>query len=109
MPSAVRPVCVLGDSHVAALRRACPDRPDITFFAAQNELLREVELQGSCLSPRSVMLQNRLRAIAAPERLELDAFSRFVIVGAGLSYVPAMDVFRYFRLPGRGTDKRRYM
>ena len=82
-------MCVIGDSHTGALRKAAnalsPDLLDeasLTFFSAPAALLRELRGSGRALAPATEELrQYLLKTTGGKERIEIASYDAFVLVG----------------------------
>jgi hypothetical protein len=89
-------ICVLGSSHVAAVVAAWRRRTfrlqkqvSLTFFAAPNLSLDELELEGRSLVPRSDDLRGKIAYTSGgKERVDIDDYDAFVTLGLGFSIAP---------------------
>lgn len=85
--------CVLGNSHVAALKTGWDELPEpykarlsATYFAAQGDLLEELEVRNQSLVARSEGLRSKLAATSnGMTRIDCRDYDVFVIVGLNLS------------------------
>jgi hypothetical protein len=109
---AKRSICIIGNSHVAALRAGMELVPklmknfSLDFFAAQSDMLRELELKGTMLVPTSEPTRQRMSAISGGRsEIETSNYLHFVVVGLRFNFVEAVNVLRHYRLYGlNGTD-----
>ena len=84
-------VCMIGNSHVAALKLAWSNRPPeikdgttITFFSAQNRLMSRIERKGAKLVSGSEELAEKLRYTSGgQDSIKLKEYDAFVLVGSG--------------------------
>ncbi|HWA91339.1 MAG TPA: hypothetical protein VG889_14985 [Rhizomicrobium sp.] len=84
-------VCLIGNSHVAALKMAWSKRApkladgfSLRFFSAQNYMMAHIALKGRMLVPGRADLAEKLRFTSdGLDRIELDDYDAFVIVGSG--------------------------
>ena len=81
-------LCVIGNSHVAALKTAWdrlkPDRPDfsLTFFAAKTILLRHLKIEGGTLEPTDESVADMLSYTSGGQRrIEVGAYGQFLVSG----------------------------
>jgi hypothetical protein len=91
-------VCLIGNSHVAALKLAWSNHPPslqdgfaITFFSAQNHLMTAIERKGNALISGNESLAEKLRYTSGGlDRIEVRDYDAFVLVGSGFG----IDVLR---------------
>ena len=83
-------VCVIGNSHAAALRVGLDLLPELNdrfvfdFFAAQSDLMRSMQLVGRKLMPTSEVTRQRLGAYSQGRtEIVIDGYESFLIVGMG--------------------------
>lgn len=100
-------VCLIGNSHAAALRAGLDLAPDlydklaIDFFAAQSDLMREMELQGTKLVPTSELTKRRMSLVSGgKQEIETADYTEFVIVGLGFNVLDVVNALRQYRLYG---------
>lgn len=100
-------VCVIGNSHIAALRSGLDLMPElgtefiVDFFAAQSDLMREMELQGTRLTPTSELTKNRMSVISGGKtQIETSDYTDFLIVGLGFNFLQAINTLRKYQLYG---------
>lgn len=92
------PFCVIGNSHVAALKLAFSNRPlklqkgaTLTFFSAQNRIMTHIEREGTNLVAGSDELAEKLRYTSGgKDTIALKTYDAFVLVGSGFG----IDVLR---------------
>lgn len=81
-------ICVIGDSHVGALKRAASALPPgefgaaMTFFAGHVDLMRSLRAEGRTLVTPSKELR-RLLAVSSrgAETIAVDDYDQFVVIG----------------------------
>ena len=90
-------ICVIGNSHVAAIKSAWDEiscahlSHELHFFAAPRSDLRDLELVGSYLAPKTEELAKNLTYTSGGKaKIELDIFDTFLICGLGLK-IPLID------------------
>src|ERR1700743_1038311 len=84
-------VCLIGNSHVAALKMAWSKRAPKTadgfslrFFSAQNYMMNHIELEGRVLVPgRADLAEKRRFTSDALDRIVIDDYDAFIVVGSG--------------------------
>jgi hypothetical protein len=112
-------VCIIGNSHAAALRSGLDLVPELNeklafdFFAAQSDLMREMELQGAVLVPTSELTKRRM-SIVSGGKLEIKTadYTEFVIVGLGFNVLDVVNVLRKYRLhefQGKGDEAPQFI
>jgi hypothetical protein len=83
-------ICIIGNSHVAALKLAwvnhfdkrCKKDNDITFFASPGNSLRSLKLENNKLIPDSEQLKKNLRATSGGKSfIELASYDVFLLYG----------------------------
>lgn len=102
-------VCIIGNSHVAAWRVGMDLAPKLwegmkfDFFAAQSDLMREMELRGKMLVPTSPVTRQRMARVSGGKAaINLHDYTHFVIVGLGFNLVKLINVLGNFQLYGFG-------
>lgn len=97
-------VCVIGNSHAAALRQGwksiAGDFPgvDLTFFAAPRHLLREVTFRDGALTPADEQLANFFKMTSGDKtEIRLSEYDRIIIAGAGIGVVRFSEIYRTHR------------
>lgn len=103
-------VCVIGNSHVAALKLAWTKRAlkvcdglGLTFFSAQNHMLSGIRLKGRALVPVREELAEKLRFTSdGLGRIDLDRYDAFVVVASGFG----IDVPKILRRCGTVAHRR---
>jgi hypothetical protein len=86
-------LCVLGDSHVAALKTGWDEIPEaqkahlsVTYFGAQSQLLEGLEVQERSLITHSEHLSNKLAATSnGKTSIDVGDYDLFLIVGLSLN------------------------
>jgi len=104
-------VCVIGNSHVAALKQAWTNRApavstefSVTFFSAQNRLMTCLERKGRALVPTDDELAQKLEFTSEGKRsIEVDDYDAFVFVGSGF----CVDLLKFWTESG-STDGLRH-
>lgn len=84
-------LCIIGNSHVAAVKQAWTNRAPkvrngvtVTFFSAQNYMMSHIKLEGRALVPHRQDLAEKLRFTSdGKERVEIDDYDAFVVVASG--------------------------
>lgn len=91
-------ICVIGNSHVAAIKSAWDEisrdysSHELNFFAAPGSHLRHLELVGHSLVPKTEGLAKNLAYTSGGEtEIDLNIFDIFLIHGLGLD-LPLLDV-----------------
>ena len=112
-------VCIIGNSHAAALRTGLDLVPELNeelsfdFFAAQSDLMREMELRGTVLVPTSELTKRRMSIVSGGKtEIETADYTDFVIVGLGFNVLDAVNVLRQYRLygfQGKGDEAAPYI
>lgn len=112
-------VCIIGNSHAAALRVGLDLVPElnekltIDFFAAQSDLMREMELRGTVLVPTSELTKRRMSIVSGGKaEIETADYTEFVIVGLGFNVLDAVNALRQYRLhgfQGKGEEAAPYI
>jgi len=83
-------ICIIGNSHVAALKLAwenhfdkrCKKDNDITFFASRGKSLRSLKLENNKLIPDSEHLKKNLRATSGGKSfIDLASYDVFLLYG----------------------------
>lgn len=85
-------ICVIGNSHAAALNMAWKKRlapvtsgVSFTFFAAMSQHLRQLEFEDGVLSPATRELSDKLAATSGGRtRIKLSQYDAFVLAGLGV-------------------------
>ena len=101
-----RRLCLLGDSHLAALRVALNDAPDlaggwaIDMFGSPRGGMGDVAVENGCLVPQSDQTAADFRQLGAADRIDLAAYDAFAVVGLGLSVMQAVRLWRGMRVYG---------
>jgi len=105
----LRRICIIGDSHVAALKAAAPDvlraYPDreIAFFAAKTSLTGDAKVEGGALVAGSAALRKFWEATSGGlSRIE-PVFDHYVVCGLGLKIKAAMAAMLATGETGRDT------
>lgn len=99
-------LCIIGNSHVAALRRAWAQHPgrwaDIcpTFVAAPRSLLLHTKVEGGYLVPTALATRQALQRLSGIASLDLSAQDLFVVVGGSMTLLTAVQPYRDARWPG---------
>lgn len=100
-------MCVIGNSHAAALRAGLDISTDLSekftfdFFAAQSDLMREMELRGTALVPTSNLTRLRISQVSGGNvEIETTRYADFIVVGMGFNIVKVMNALDKFRLFG---------
>lgn len=105
-------ICVIGNSHAAAIRTGLDLMPALgaaahfDFFAAQRDWMREMELQGDALVPTSEVTRDKIALHSGGmERIEARQYDHFLLVGlgsafAGLGSCPRFQPLTNTRSPG---------
>jgi hypothetical protein len=100
-------VCIVGNSHVAAWRGGLDLMPQLAgrytfdFFAAQSDLMRDVELRGSTLAPSSEVTRRRMAMVSGGKsEIPLAEYDHFLVVGLGFNLVKPIEVLRGFQIHG---------
>lgn len=84
-------VCLIGNSHIAALKQAWSNRPpkvaagfSATFFSAQNRMMEHLAVEGRALVPQRSDLAEKLSYTSGGiQTIEVDSYNAFVLVGSG--------------------------
>lgn len=84
-------ICILGNSHVAALKQAWSNRRPpiaeylaVSFFAAAHHQMEALQLRDGMLVAEGPGLSEALRRSSGQERLAIADYDVFVLVGCGL-------------------------
>ncbi len=109
-----RRVCIIGNSHVAALRSGLDLLPELDqgftfdFFAAQRDLMRDMELKGETLVSTSELTKGRMRSVSGGKTcIDTAEYTDFIIVGLGFNYLQATAVLKKNQVFGyHGSSKR---
>jgi hypothetical protein len=109
-----RRVCIIGNSHVAALRSGLDLLPELDqgftfdFFAAQSDLMRDMELKEKTLVPTAELTQGRMISVSGGKtHIETAEYTDFIIVGLGFNYLQATAVLKANQVFGyHGSGKR---
>lgn len=114
-----RRVCIIGNSHAAALRGGMDLSPELNeklafdFFAAQSDLMREMELRGTVLVPTSELTKRRMSIVSGGKvEIETAEYNEFVIVGLGFNVLDAVNALKQYRLygfQGKGEEAAPYI
>lgn len=110
-------VCILGNSHLAALRDAWSEHsekfPDLvpTWFGASRDQLGNMVARKGLLRPKTQRLAESLKWTSGGlEFLDPRNYDAFVIVGLGPSFTAAARIYRAFRTSTQSQDpKPRYL
>ncbi len=84
-------ICILGNSQVAALKQAWTNRAPrvatgctVTFFAAQNHLLEQLECRAGALVPLHRDVEDLLmQTSGGKDHIAFDDYDAFILVGMG--------------------------
>jgi len=94
-------VCVIGDSHTGALRRAVmdPSRPkpveSLRFFAAPTETWKHLRPQGGRLVAGTDELRQSMAAHShGRDSIELDQYDQFIVIGLGFAMAHMVGLYR---------------
>jgi hypothetical protein len=87
----VKQVCIIGNSHVAALKLAWTNGASelhrglaLSFFSAQNYMLDQIEREGRTLAPQRRDAAEKLRFTSGGlDRIEIDRYDAIVLVASG--------------------------
>ena len=99
-------LCIIGNSHVAALRRAWAQYPGRwpgicpAFVAAPRSLLLHTMVRDGRLVPTSPATLQALQRLGGNASLDLSAHDVFVIVGGSMTLLTAVQPYRDARWPG---------
>jgi hypothetical protein len=99
-------VCILGNSHVAALRAAWGQQPDRwpglhpSFVAAPRSLLQHMAVLDGTLVPTDATTRAALQRLCGQTEVTLAAQDAFVIVGLSVTLATALQPYRDARWPG---------
>lgn len=106
-------ICIIGNSHVAALKLAWSNRPPklqdgvaLTFFSAQNKMMVRIRPQGSKLVSGSEELAEKLRYTSGgQDTIRLKDYDAFVLAGSGFGIdVPRLSQDYGTIWPGQGEN-----
>ena len=104
MTGTTQRICVLGNSHLAAAVRGWEQIADqhpgqqLTFFGAPWDLMGQLEIEDGALVPQTPRLAKKLRrSSGGMERIEPDAYDRFVIYGLQFGPRRIIQTYRNFR------------
>ena len=111
-PVPMKRVCVIGDSHTAALKAGWtsiadefPDA-DLTFFAARRELLVSLEVQDGVLVTEDQRLRRAFEASSGgADRIE-PRFDRYLLCGLGSGVNSVIPLLRAHRPATLARDDR---
>jgi peptidoglycan hydrolase-like protein with peptidoglycan-binding domain len=99
-------VCIIGNSHVAALREAWMRDPDrwtgfsATFLGAHQDLLLQTEVRDGRLIPITDAATQTFQKISGVTGIDLDAHDVFVIAGSSVAQATALQIYRDARWVG---------
>lgn len=105
-------VCIIGNSHVAALREAWLQEPgrwsgfSVTFLGAHQDLLLQTEVRDGRLIATTDAAAQTFQKISGVTEIELDAHDVFVIAGSSVAQATALQIYRDARwvsLPSLAT------
>jgi hypothetical protein len=97
---------LIGNSHLAALKLAYDQSPgrwsglSLDFFGARSRGLNDLEVRNGVLCTADRQLRRRLRAVNGRHDVALAPFDFVAIVGAGMSIIHALRIYRSFRVLG---------
>lgn len=102
-------VCILGNSHVAALQTAWALAPGrwpfaARFVAARQDLMGQTAVQGGHLAPTSAATARGFAATAADTSIDLAGFDGFVIVGCAVALPAILPLYRDATWAGLAPD-----
>lgn len=98
-------VCILGNSHIAALREAWREDStrwptvDATFVGAHKDLLLDTEFKDGHLLPTTKDAAEELKRLGGITALRLADYDAFVITGGLVSVATAATVYRDLHWP----------
>ena len=93
-------LCIIGNSHVACIKLALDDRPElapaIDFFAASaNRISRLGLAKGHLLRTGNARILKQMRAVSAGRgQIDLREYDAFALVGVGFEYRDFVRAFR---------------
>jgi len=87
-------VCVIGNSHAAAIKQAWSNRSPgaaedatLTFFCAKAQLMRNMALMDGALTPTEPELEKMFRYTSGGhDRIELADYDAFILIGLGFRF-----------------------
>lgn len=87
-------ICVIGNSHAAAIKQAWSNRTpgsaggvSLTFFCAKAVLMRSMELRGGALVPTDPALADMFRYTSGGhDRIEIARYDAFILIGLGFRF-----------------------
>ncbi len=86
-------VCVIGDSHIGALRRAAAGRElefDVTYFTGHVEMMVAVSIEGrELVAPDETARRHWQRTSGGQASIRVDDYDCFIITGLGLGLAPS--------------------
>lgn len=98
-------ICIIGNSHVAALRQAldarggAPEGVSITFFGVPGRSLRDIAVQDGAVMPVSQAQRRFFRQLSGGlDHIRVDHYDAFVLIGLELS------IFRWLLLYQRARQ-----
>jgi hypothetical protein len=105
-------LCILGNSHISALKRAWDTAPrgagvTATFFGSTSQMARFVELHGGALRPTVPTLRAYFLKTAGQVKVRVADYDAFVLVGLGLGPVNTAKAYETHRLPEHCGDTHR--
>lgn len=99
-------LCIIGNSHVAALREAWLREPGrwggftASFLGAHQDLLLQTEVRGGRLIPTTFAARQSFEKISGVSDIDLDAHDVFVIAGSLVAQATALQIYRDARWIG---------
>ena len=105
-------LCIIGNSHVAALRDAWMQQPDrwpalsLDFWAAQRDHLRRTIVQHGRLMPTDTAGRAEMQQINGRSDVDLAEFDGFVIAGAAICVQAILPIYRDARWTGLPSVRR---
>lgn len=85
-------ICIIGNSHVGALKRAWDIKPhhsiDVDFFAARGASLRDLTVKRNALVPATRTLKSALKFTSGGKaRIEPERYDGFLVYGAQAKHI----------------------
>src|SRR5262249_13065606 len=109
---AVKHLCIIGDSHTAAIKRAWwaieNEYPDIkiTFFSSHRRRFVNLAVEGGMLVPKDEEHRGIVMRSCKLERVITGAYALYVLCGMDYSLYYAMTLLMPYRTEDQASDNR---
>jgi len=97
-------LCVIGNSHVVAVREGWRDAGQLaerfskSFYAAPGELMTDIQLRDGKLVPGSAEARKSMEVISGASEIDPGAFDAFLLVGLHVRLHLVAQIYRTHRL-----------